>query len=247
MGIRVEPNAINISGTTNIWEVYVWGTKIRPSDNWTLYDETILANSQWWGWTLATLNWKICRTDFWFYDGNWHYSIWTRTLWADTYDVVIPYDSHWQFSAWLPNAYWSELFSHNRVKLVIDYMYVTPSWSYWEWAWLHSNTAINWWMISWSWGVKQTTWLWLNYDADTPYTIEYVFDTSDMTDIYTEYKLTNLNNNTSVTWSFIWHPHIETDPHYILVAWPRLVEVAMDQWNWQWHSYMWNIHLYYKD
>lgn len=246
MGIRVEPTQINIWGTTPISEVYVWGTKIRPSTQWELFDETIASQSTAWTyWVVANVNGKLLRNCYIFLWWNWNYTISTRTVWADTYDVFQANNNHGNICIWLSSADFISWTSHAKVRVVIDYMYISPDPNYWDSVWLRWQTDAWCWLLAWNRWSKVTTWLWTNFEPDTPYSIEYEIDTSDY---YTTYKLKNLNDNTFVTGSFTWQPFTETNSTYIINWWWPSIAVLVTDWGWwlvRW--WMWNIHLYYKD
>lgn len=225
-----------------IQNIYYW---VEPPTQWVLYDETVASSSTWWSsWVIANVNWKIIRPSYTFGGWNWNYSISTRTVGSTTYNVFQASAWHWNLHIGLSQADFDDWISHDRVKVVIDYMYVAPASSYWDSVWLNGSSSLNWWKMEFSSWSKVTTWLWNTYEASTPYSAEYIIDTSTFN---TEFTLTNLNNSSTITWNFTWTPWKETNSTYIINWWwPVIWMVVTDYTLWAVRWWMWDVHLYYE-
>lgn len=214
-------------------------------DTWELFDETnAAASTSWSGGVVANVNWKLKRVSYTFWGWNWNYSITTRTAWGNTYNVFQANECHWNIHIWLSNEDFNAWHSHETVKVIVDYAFVSPAGSYWDSCWwLAWTSATAWWRMERSSWSRQTTWLWQNYNGGTPYSMEYIITTSDNS---VEYILTNLNDSSSITWTFTRNPWQETSSSYMLNWWgPCLWMLITDYCSWGIRWWMWDIHLYY--
>lgn len=213
-----------------------------PVDEWILYDETDAANStSWSSGTIASTNGHIIRPSYTFWGGNWNYTIGTY----DWYPCFVCNQCHWNIHLWMNDTYYNERTSHSKIKVVVDYMYVCPASSYGDSSGgLNWTSSTSWWRMEFNnWG-RQTTWLWSTYESCTPYSCEYIIDTSNFS---TDFTLTKLSDSSTITWNFTWQLWKETSSSYILNWWWYAIGMAVADYcsgasN---RVRIWNIHLYY--
>ena len=234
MVICVTPWECSIVVTTNPWGY----TDTCEVAAWELFDETNAAQSTTWsGGVIASPNGKFIRPSYSFGGGNGAYSIGTQ----DWYDVFIASWTHNNLDIWFSDTVFNSLISdYSKIKIIYDYFNVgsKPS-SYTNQILFANNENVY---ANSGWIGKGSSFSSVGFALSTPYSMEQIINTSDMSTVTTVKNL-----NTQETWDIpsytksFWR---ETNSTYIINGWGNvLFHMTRDAYGWP--VVMGNIHIYW--
>lgn len=219
-------------------KILLWEGQIYPPvPEWTLWDETNMANSTTGSsWVIASTNWKFIRPSFSFGWGNGNYYKQTR----DWYDVLTCSSTHWNLHIWFSDSNYNELMGHAKVKIVFDYFNLWANQSnytngiyFWQNEYLNDTSSSS---TIWVWN----KWPWMSFSYNTWYSMEQILTPTDMSCTAT---ITNLTTQVSQTFTYTKVFQRETNSSYIINWWWNKVIQLTNDYQW-WPVSTWNIHIY---